>query len=221
MIRARTILCTFTLFPVLTLSACGENAAPAPAPTSATGSAPSTPPPNPLASNAPARPAASDTDATHLIANSIVITIPPSWIKQTPTSSMRAAQYGIPAPDGSGLADAELAVFRGIKGSVEENLARWANQVSVQTADAEAASISGHNVSIDSVVMFGTYDPGMSMPGSGPQPDWGFAGAIISGDPEGTIHLKLTGPRAVIEAARADWDAMLQSILTNAAPGMR
>ena len=219
MIRARTILCTLALISPLALTGCGENAAPAPAPS--TGSAPSTPPPNPLASNAPARPAASETDATHLIANSIVITIPPSWVKQTPASSMRAAQYGIPAPAGSGLADAELAVFRGIKGSAEENLARWANQITDQTADADAASLSGHNVTIDSVVMFGTYDPGMSMPGSGPQSDWGFAGAIISGDPEGTIHLKLTGPRAVIEAARADWDSMLQSILTNAAPGMR
>jgi hypothetical protein len=231
MIRSAIIPCTVVL---ATLASCGKESAPAPPSTPAPASPASTgaPPPNPLGSNAAPQPASSDassaatitTDAdgpTRLLAQGFVLDLPATWTQQTPTSSMRAAQYAAPAPEGSGLDAAEFVVFRGIGGSPEDNIARWEGQVTDRPVEPVRTSTTAHGFTVDAILLYGTYDAGMAMGGTGPKPDWGFAGAVISGGPEGTLFLRLSGPRAVVESHRAEWEAMLASILTNAAPGMR
>jgi len=164
--------------------------------------------------------APSPTQPTTLIAHSVNMTVPATWIQETPANSMRAAQYRVPAPTDSGLADGELVLFRGIRGSTAENLARWENQITDLIGERIRKSESAHGITVDSLVQFGTYDAGMAMaPGAGPQPEWGFAGAIITGDPQGVIHLKLLGPRAVIEGELDNWNALVRSILENATDG--
>lgn len=222
------VLCILAL-----LSACGKESTPAPANSTpapaATTSSTAAPPANPLDPSVPApvtaTPTTSSTGAagepTHLVANTVAITIPAGWEQQTPSSSMRAAQYRVPAPAGSGLADGELVLFRGIRGSAADNILRWQNQVSDRKADPIEATQTAHGYTVQSIILYGTYNAGMAQPGTGPMSDWGFAGAVISGDPEGDLHLRLAGPRPVVEANLGEWEAMLASILEHAAPKMR
>jgi hypothetical protein len=230
MIRAAIIPTTLVLATLTTLGACGKESAPAPPATPAPSNTSPTgaPPPNPLGSGtapqsaSPSPTLTTDSEGpTRLLAQGFVLDLPATWTQQTPTSSMRAAQYAAPAPEGSGLDAAEFVVFRGIGGSPEDNIARWEGQVTDRPSDPVRTSTSAHGFTVDAILLYGTYDAGMAMGGTGPKPDWGFAGAVISGGPEGTLFLRLSGPRAVVESHRADWDAMLASILTNAAPGMR
>ena len=58
--------------------------------------------------------------------------VPAEWTEQTPSSSMRKAQYALPKVSGDGE-DGELAVFyfgQGQGGSVEANIERWIGQIS-------------------------------------------------------------------------------------------
>src|SRR5258705_6661060 len=57
--------------------------------------------------------------------------VPSEWTEQTPSSSMRKAQYVLPKVAGDGE-DGELAVFyfgMGQGGSVEANIERWIGQI--------------------------------------------------------------------------------------------
>src|SRR3954468_23388940 len=59
------------------------------------------------------------------------LTVPAGWVEQTPSSSMRQAQFSLPKADGD-TADGELVVFYfgpGQGGSVEANIDRWVGQI--------------------------------------------------------------------------------------------
>ncbi|MDP6837270.1 MAG: hypothetical protein QGG85_08745, partial [Candidatus Marinimicrobia bacterium] len=55
---------------------------------------------------------------------SLTVTVPKEWKRENPASSMRAGQFRLSAASAESD-DAELAIFAGIGGSVEENLQRW------------------------------------------------------------------------------------------------
>src|SRR5262245_7901437 len=51
-------------------------------------------------------------------------TTPATWVKETPATTMRYFQMRLPKHKDD-KADAELVIFRGLGGSVKENVARW------------------------------------------------------------------------------------------------
>lgn len=148
----------------------------------------------------------------------IAVTVPDGWQSQQPSSSMRVAQYAVPPAHGG--AGAELAVFPGPMGSVEDNVTRWIGQFSQADGSPAAGTAKRWTMETDGgyaatmLEVYGTFDGGMGMGGGGPQTDQGMLGAIA--ERGGSIfYLKLTGPRAEIADLGDDFEGLVRSIGAN------
>lgn len=141
---------------------------------------------------------------------------PAGWTEETPSSSMRRAQYRIPGPGGPG----ELAVFYfgpGQGGDAQANAARWAAQFrrpdgrpAGEAAKTREVKVGGIRVTL--VEVTGTYVGGM---GSGPsgteRPNYMLLGAIAQG-PDANWFFRATGPQPTLEAQRTAFDELVRSI---------
>jgi hypothetical protein len=143
-------------------------------------------------------------------------TAPKGWVSEPPTSSMRRAQYRIPGPAGAG----ECVVFYfgpGQGGDAETNAARWAEQFeqpdgspSRKALKTKTLDVNGIKVTLTEIT--GTYRGGMPGGAAAPtRPDYMLLGAIARG-PDANWFFKATGRRKTMEANRAAFDAMVQSI---------
>jgi hypothetical protein len=180
------------------------------------------PPAHPAAANPPSAPAAAPAGpAGAKSAGGLSWSAEPPLVARAPKSQMRAAEYTL-AHD----PQAELVVFyfgEGQGGAVEPNITRWLGQLTqpdgsdtAQRAQRSERSVSSMNVAL--VEATGTYSGGMAMPGAPaptPQPDAMLLGAIANG-PKGPVFFKLVGKRASVEAARASFMALVDSL--HAAP---
>src|SRR5262249_40895999 len=134
-------------------------------------------------------------------------TVPVGWTARTPSSSMRLAEYTIPAPDGSVGAEVIVYFFgKGQGGEVEPNLARWRAQFS--TADG---SKGPETITRDSSGAFpitiaeytGTYARGIGAgDASQAKPGQTLVAAIVE-TPRGTMFVQLFGASARVAAERA------------------
>lgn len=221
--------------PVLVLFACGDKGAvkettpPAAAPET---SAPATAPPlastraggetqlppghPPIGTNAsgsmaiPPPPAGSGTGSSGL-----TWTTPAGWVEETPSSSMRRAQYRVPGPGG----DAECAVFYfgpGQGGEPLANAKRWAGQFKDPAGGAAAMRTIDATVGDLGVLLVdvkGTYNGGMTMTAepAKPEPGYALAGAIVQG-PDANWFFKLTGPEATVKAQHDAFLALVKSL---------
>ena len=129
-------------------------------------------------------------------------------------NSMRKAQLRV---EGEGGQSADVVFFTfgtGQGGGVEANISRWVGQFDQGDGKAvkpveEKAEIKGTKVTrvrVDS----GTFNSGMPGGPTTPQTDYGLYGAILESS-EGDVFVKLTGPAALVRAAAADFEAMIQS----------
>jgi hypothetical protein len=143
-------------------------------------------------------------------------TAPKGWVVEPPSSSMRRAQYRIPGPAGAG----ECVVFyfgAGQGGDAETNAARWAEQFeqpdgspSRKALKTKTLDVNGIRVTLAEIT--GTYRGGMpGGPAAPTRPDYMLLGAIARG-PDANWFFKATGPRPTMEANRAAFDAMVQSL---------
>lgn len=134
---------------------------------------------------------------------------PAGWVGETPTSSMRVAQYQLPAAEGDTEA-ASLVVFyfgAGQGGSVQANLDRWMGQLqqpnggsSKDTAKTETLTVNGMKVTLLDVR--GTYGGGDMGGGSAqPKPNYRMRAGVIE-SPKGAYFVKLTGPEKTV----SKWD---------------
>ena len=141
---------------------------------------------------------------------------PEPFIRRAPKSSMRVAEYGL-----KGSPQAELGVFyfgADQGGTVEANMTRWIGQFSQHDGSETKAKRSERDVKgvkVSLVEATGIFGGGMAMPG-GPapiaQPDAMLLGAIAKG-PDGSVFFKFTGPRAALEEARRNFDALIDTIV--------
>ena len=141
---------------------------------------------------------------------------PARWVEETPTSSMRRAQYRIPGPGGP----AECVVFYfgpGQGGDAQANAARWASQFhradGGPVGDAfKTREIKVGDIRVVLVEVAGTYVGGM---GSGPtgaeQPNYMLLGAIARGQ-DANWFFRATGPRVTLETQRTAFDGLIRSI---------
>jgi hypothetical protein len=139
---------------------------------------------------------------------------PASWRREAPDSSMRVAQFAIPGS--SGEKDGTVAVYyfgSGQGGGVAENAKRWQAQFAGGTP-GPVTSLDRNGLKVTVVTTEGTYASGMPMGPSTPEPGFALWGAIIEA-PQGNVFVKATGPKAVIERSRSDFDALLSSLQTS------
>jgi len=142
--------------------------------------------------------------------------IPAEWTEQTPSSSMRKAQYALPKVAGDGE-NGELAVFYfgpGQGGSVEANIERWIGQISQpdgssskDKAKTSKKEIGGMPVTL--VDVGGTYSAGM-MSNAPPRQGYRMLAAVAE-TTEGPWFFKLTGPEKTIAKWSTSFDQFISS----------
>ncbi len=153
------------------------------------------------------------------LAPAITWTAPTGWPSAPNPSALRIATYKIPRTAGD-KEDAELAVSRA-GGDIEANVERWGEQFQAAGQAGEAAQPARrgktvHGFAITIVEVEGTYQGGMGSAGA-LRPGWALLGAIVVA-PEQPYFFKLTGPAATVRAARAGFEALVESIAAAAAP---
>jgi hypothetical protein len=201
---------------ILTLLAAACSKEPEPTASAAAPSEPSPPSVNPHEAPAAAAPAAAAPTAPPA-AGGLTWDSQAPLVRQTPRSSMRAAQYTV-----EGEPRAELTVFyfgQGQGGGVDENITRWLGQLSQADGSdtakkAKRSERKAGAITVSLVEAEGTYAGGMGMPGAPPpEPiaDAEMLGAIAEG-PQGAVFFKLVGPKEAVERARPAFDAMIGSL---------
>lgn len=140
----------------------------------------------------------------------IAFTIPAGWEKGTPSNKFRLAQYTFAGPGGP----AEAVVFYfgpGQGGGTDQNIRRWTGQF--KSDDATTTALAGDTAFITQkdglklamVKCAGTFDAG-AMPGmaagaaTGPKPGYALFGLVVEGGPEGSLFIKITGPKTTLDA---------------------
>ena len=142
---------------------------------------------------------------------------PPAGWKTEGNAPMRAATYKVPptAPDTEG---AECVVYffgAGQGGGVQQNIDRWAGQVTQpngKPADAQVRKRTVHGLPVTTIDVSGAYS-GMGGPMAAAKtvkPGFRVLGAIIE-NPGGNVFLKFTGPAATIAANQRKFEQLLAS----------
>jgi hypothetical protein len=144
--------------------------------------------------------------------------VPGTWVVKPVTSSMRVADYVLPAPAGE---EAELVVYyfgESGAGSIDANLDRWFGQFTQPdgrtTRDAakiEHTRISGQEATLVSVA--GHYHAA-AMPGGNDivdKADQALLAAIVA-SPSGPYFFKLVGAKKTVDANAASFRALLGSL---------
>jgi hypothetical protein len=140
-------------------------------------------------------------------------TVPATWLAQKPSSSMRLAQYLVPAAHGG--ESASLAVFAGPMGTIDDNVSRWIGQFSQPDGSDSAARARRWNLDGESGVaatlvdVSGTYAGGMGA--DGPTDSYRMLGAIVTAGGT-TLYLKLTGPAAEMADLEHPFEQMIASM---------
>ncbi len=143
------------------------------------------------------------------------------WVSSKPSSSMRFAQFTLPA-NGDDTSDAaELVVYyfgNTGAGSIDSNITRWIGQIaqpdgsdSRDAATIETRDLNGLKTTM--VDLTGTYVAETS-PGSGEflnEADQRLVAAIVETD-AGPYYFKLTGSDATVSQVLGSWEAMLETI---------
>jgi hypothetical protein len=184
-------------------------------------SPPNAPPSNahgtpPTAAQTPPRPLEKLADG-RVVLGPFSIAVPASWSEKPSTSSMRAAQYQLPAPNGG---EAEVVVYHfgeSGAGSVQANIDRWLGQFkqpddkpSKDVAKIEKAELAGQEASLVSVS--GRY-VAPAMPGGAPvdKPDQALVAAIVP-SPQGPYYFRLVGSKAVVAEQEPKFREALRSL---------
>jgi len=143
---------------------------------------------------------------------------PATWKSMPPKSSMRKAQYSLPAAAGD-PAEGECVVFyfgAGQGGDARGNVDRWRSQFTAADGGPSPSKVAEMNVGgrvITKMESSGTYAPTPMGPGDPPppKPGWMMLGAIVPGG-DANWFFRCTGPKKTMEAERANFDALLASI---------
>ncbi|MCI0568251.1 MAG: hypothetical protein L0Z52_08705 [Acidobacteria bacterium] len=149
----------------------------------------------------------------------LIWTVPSSWIEEPPASSMRKAQYSLPAAPGD-PEPGQCAVFYfgvGQGGDIQANVDRWAAQFVDAAGGHPAPTVTQGTVAgrkVMKVTTEGTYTPSPMMGGDmTPKPGQKLLGAIVEG-PDSNWFFKCTGPKKTVELHREEFDALIGSVRT-------
>jgi hypothetical protein len=144
-------------------------------------------------------------------------TIPSKWKIEPVESPARGGQWRIPPLHGGGEGG-EVVVFYfgpGIGGSAKENIEAWKRLFNAEGFPA-ADKVKEHKTggfTISQVVIFGTYNRVVSLPGVPPEAksNYGLLGAVIE-NPQGNIYWRFTGPEPLITANLPLFNKVIDSV---------
>jgi len=146
-------------------------------------------------------------------------TIPSKWRIEMVESPARGGQWRVPPLHGEGEGG-EVVVFYfgpGIGGTAKENIEEWIGTMFNAEGNPAAAEVKHHvtgGLKISQVVLFGTYNQVVSLPGVPPETkaNYGLLGAVIE-NPQGNIYWRFTGPEALITANLPLFNKVIDSVL--------
>ena len=142
---------------------------------------------------------------------------PENWKWVPINSQMRKAQLRVPdAANPAGTAG-DVVFFDfgpGQGGGVDANISRWVGQFEQKDGKpvnpvVEAATVKGTKITrvrVDN----GTFSSGMPGGPTTPLENYALYGAILE-SPQGDVFIKFSGPAALVKAAAADFEALVQS----------
>src|SRR5262245_8869820 len=138
---------------------------------------------------------------------------PASWEWVESASPMRKAELKV--VDEKTKAKAEVVFYhfgQGGAGGTQANVDRWLGQFAEPrdkiNAKTEEANVGKHKVTYVSAE--GTYKSGMPGGPQTPMPNYALLGAIIEAS-EGSVFVKMTGPKALTNSATQDFKKMVES----------
>jgi len=145
-------------------------------------------------------------------------TIPSKWKIEPAESPARGGQWRVPPLHGEGEGG-EVVVFYfgpGIGGTAEENIEAWIGTMFNAEGHPAAAERKHHEtggLKISQVVIFGTYNQVISLPGVPPllKSNYGLLGAVIE-NPKGNIYWRFTGPEPLITANLPLFNKVIDSV---------
>jgi len=148
------------------------------------------------------------------------ITLPSGWTRETPSSTIRVAQFRV-LGEGGQPEPGEIAIFHfgpGGGGDVQANLERWAGQFQQEEGSdpmtkAKTAVQQVGDLKITTIETAGHYKT-QAIPGAAgvfDEEGWHLLGAVIEG-PGGPWFIKAVGPDAVITSQRDAFETMLKGL---------
>jgi len=168
------------------------------------------------------KPAAAHGPATEVAppaGTGLKFTAPAGWISETPTLSMRQAQYRLPRVEGD-TEDAEMVVyyFRGGGGGVQANVDRWVGQFSKPDGSpaSDIAKITKktiRGVPVTIVDVSGNYSGAMGPMGGSSESKTSYRMlAAVAEAGNGPWFFKLTGPAKTAAKWEPSFESFVDSI---------
>ena len=135
-----------------------------------------------------------------------------NWSRQSPSSSMRLAQYAITAFGESG----ELVVFSGIGGTPQSNIQRWSNQFK-NTPDPNTSlnwDLKNNDLNKKFVYLEGTFIKSDMRKNRviEEMENYSLLAAIVTGSHE-PYYFKMTGPTALIKSQKNTFESFIESLI--------
>jgi hypothetical protein len=144
--------------------------------------------------------------------------IPAKWKIEMVESPARGGQWHVPSLHGEGEGGEVVAFYfgPGVGGTARENVESWIGTMFNAEGNPAAAEVKHHvtgGFAITQVVLFGTYNQVVSLPGLPPEikPNYGLLGAVIE-NPQGNIYWRFTGPEALITANLPLFNKVIDSV---------
>jgi hypothetical protein len=135
--------------------------------------------------------------------------VPEGWIEETPSSTMRKSQFRLPGPKPL-EGDAEVAVFAGVGGSVEENVARWIKQFEAAESPQVTKRVI-NNFPVTFVDVTGTFSAGMMTAGAVPKQGYRMLAAVIETG-GAAWFVKLVGPQDTVTKWETSFASFVESV---------
>jgi hypothetical protein len=161
----------------------------------------------------------SGSTATAASNEGLTFTPPPGWIAETPSSSIRKAQFKLPHAEGD-AEDAELAVyyFSGGGGTLQANIDRWIGEFTKPDGSpaADTAKVTHRNIDgipFTIVDVSGNYANSMMtmQQSNAPKANYRLLGAIAE-TKTGHWFIKLTGPARTVSKWAPSCESFLNSV---------
>ena len=142
--------------------------------------------------------------------------LPVAWIEETPSTSMRLAQFRAPGDDAGAYANLVVYYFgQGQGGTAEANIARWQSQFTDSGGEAvepRVNTISVNAMPVTVVELEGSYARGIGMGSTGSAAPNQILLASIIESSRGNIFIQLHGPAAAVSAQRKAYMDFIHSI---------